>query len=158
MSHTVIAASVFLCLTLQARPVSAQTASDRTDAQNRIVSAEKAVIEAIVKNDPKTFHSYVVADSYAVGGEGVVPVTAFDEMMKEMKANCKVTKWELSDSKFYWLNDSAVVHMYKATMDGTCQNQPISATWASSVWVNRGGKWLGSFHQESEVVVPPAKK
>jgi hypothetical protein len=32
--------------------------------------------------------------------------------------------------------------------------QPLTggASYASSVWVNRGGKWLAIFHQDSQIV------
>ena len=158
MSQILIAASVVVCLALQAGPAAAQTAPNRTETENRIASSEKAIIDAIFKNDAKTFHSYVVPDSYAVGGEGVLKVSAFDQMMNEMKTNCKVAKWAVSDPTFYWFNDSTVVYTYKLTVDGTCQNQPMGATWGSSVWVNKGGKWLGAFHQDTEVSPPAAKK
>jgi hypothetical protein len=152
----IIMVSVVVCFVLQAGPATAQNATDRTAAQNLIDRSEKAITDAILKNDPKAFHSYVVPDSFVVGGEGVMKVADFDKMMSQMNADCKFTKWGLGESTFYWLNDSTVVHTYKATIDGTCQGQPLPAVWASSVWVNKGGKWLGAFHQETEVTQPAA--
>ena len=40
---------------LQAGPVPAQSGTDRTAVQNQVVESEKAIIDAILKNDPKTF-------------------------------------------------------------------------------------------------------
>ena len=152
----IIMVTVAACSILQAGLTTAQRATDQTAVQNRIVANEKAIIEAILKNDPKTFHSLVVPDSLAVGGEGVVKVADLDTMMKNMQANCKTTKWDLTESSFYWLNDSTVVHIFKETTDRTCGGQPDDAPlWSSTVWVNKGGKWLGGFHHESTVTPPP---
>jgi hypothetical protein len=151
----VILMSIFACAIFHSGQAGAQSATDRTAVEKRIVADEKAIIDAILKNEPKTFHSHVVGDSFAVGGEGVMKVADFDKMMSQMRVDCKFTKWGLSDSTFYWLTDTSVVHMYKSTIDGTCQDQPVPATWASSVWVNKNGTWLGAFHQESPMTPPP---
>jgi len=149
---------VAACSILQARPVPAQReTTDRTAVQNQVVENEKAIIDAILKNDPKTFHSYVLPDSYAVGGDGAIRAADFDKIMNEMKADCQAAKWELAESMFYWVNDSTVVHIFKTTAEGTCQGQPIPANWSSTVWTNQDGKWLAAFHHES-VVKPPAAK
>jgi hypothetical protein len=151
----IIVNTVLTCSLVQAGVVIAQT-TDRPAVEKQIVQNEKAVIDAIIKNDPKTFHSYVLSDSYAMGGEGVMKVADFDKMMEQMKTACKITKWDLGESRFYWVNDGTAVHIYKATTKGTCNEKPIPPTWASSVWTNKGGKWLGAFHHESEAVTPPA--
>jgi hypothetical protein len=153
----IIVATVVACSMLHAGLVTAQSATDRTAAQTQIVANEEAIIDAILKNEPKTFHTYVLPDSFAVGGEGVNKAADFDQMMNAMMADCKFTKGGLAESMFYWVTDSTVVHIYKATTEGTCQGQPIPATWSSTVWTNKGGKWLAAFHQES-IVTPPAPK
>ena len=58
------------CSVLQEGLATAQTATDRPAVEKQIVANEKAIVDAIVKNDPKTFHSYVVADSFAMGERG----------------------------------------------------------------------------------------
>jgi len=35
--------------------------------------------------------------------------------------------------------------------DGTCAGQAIPTVWASSLWVNRKGKWTAFLHQETPV-------
>jgi hypothetical protein len=144
---------------LQAGPVLAQSGTiDRTTVQNQVVESEKAIIDAIGKNDPKTFHSYVLPDSYAMGGDGVITAADFDKIMEEMKADCRLAKWELTESAFYWVNDSTVVHLFKTTAEGTCQGQSIPANWQSTVWTNKGGKWLAAFHHQTVAKAPAPKK
>lgn len=153
----IISATVVACSLLQA-VVAAQSATDRAAVQKSIVAHEKAIMDAILKNDPKTFHSYVLPDSLSMGGEGVTKAADFDAMMAQMTKDCKFSKWGVEQSTFSWINDSTVVHLYKATVAGTCQGQPVPATWASTVWTNKNGKWLGAFHHESPVQAPPAAK
>ena len=52
--------------------------------------------------------------------------------------------------------DTAVV-TYTVRTKGTSNGKPIPDTplRASSAWVNRGGKWLGLYHQECELKPPP---
>jgi hypothetical protein len=80
------------CSILQAGSVTAQSGTDRTAVQNQVVESEKAIIDAILKNDPKTFHSYVLRDSYVMGGDGVIKATGLDKLIEEMTADCKLAK------------------------------------------------------------------
>jgi hypothetical protein len=133
-----------------------QSAANRSATEKTIVANERAVITAITNNDPKTFHTHVVPDSYFMGDGGPARVTTFDKQMAEMKTACKITKWDIADSTFYWVNETTVVHMFKVVVDGACQGQSLPAVWASTVWSNNGGKWLGAFHQETPVAPPQA--
>jgi hypothetical protein len=47
------------------------------------------------------------------------------------------------------LNSSTAVLTYKGAADGTCGGMAIPANWSTSIWVNRGGKWMAAFHQET---------
>jgi Domain of unknown function (DUF4440) len=148
-----------VCFILQTGAVAAQSGPNREAVQKQIETNERAIIEAIFRNDAKTFHSHVVGDSLILGGEGIMKVAEFDPMMKQTSAECKFSKAQISDSTFYWFNDTTLVHVYKTAMDASCNGEPIKPSWSSSVWVNKGGKWQGAFHQESEVAPPaPPKK
>jgi hypothetical protein len=129
-------------------------AGNHAAIEQQIVANERAVNDAFAKNDTKTFHNYVAADSFGVDAMGVSKVADMDKMMPQMK----VTSWNIDGSQFYWVNDSTVVHTYRWTGKGSFQGQPLpSPVWASSVWTNRGGKWVGVFHQETAaMLMPPA--
>jgi hypothetical protein len=43
---------------------------------------------------------------------------------------------------------------YKGIADGACAGKPIPTVWASSLWVNRKGKWVAFSHQETDVRTP----
>jgi hypothetical protein len=145
-------------LLLMAGLALAQTPPGRTAAQTQIMANEKAVMDAFAKNDPTTFHSLVASDSFALGEMGLGRVADLDQIMSA----CKYVSWGLNGSQFYWINDATAVHIFKSTGKGTCQGQPVpEATWSSTVWTNKGGKWVAVFHQESIAIqqpAPPAKK
>lgn len=153
----ILALTVAVCSVLQTGLVTAQSGTDRTAVQKQIVANEKAIVDAVLKNDATTFHSYVVPDSFFMAGQGVISVAEFDPIMKQQSIDCKVTKFDFAESRFYWVNDTTVVHMFKETFEGTCKGEAVNPNWASTVWTEKGGKWLGAFHHETEIM-PPAPK
>jgi len=62
-----------------------------------------------------------------------------------------------SDWKFISAAKDVAVTTYKTVVKGTMNGQPLTGgpSYASSVWVNRGGKWLAIFHQDSQILQPP---
>jgi hypothetical protein len=154
----ILVLTVAVCSILNIGLITAQSKTDRTAVEKQIVANEKAVVDAIVKNDPKTFHSYILPDSFAMASQGIIAVADFDPVMKQQAADCKVTKFDFPESRFYWVNDTTVVHMFKVTVEGTCKGEPVNPNWASTVWTNKGGKWVAAFHHESEIPPPPAPK
>jgi hypothetical protein len=55
-----------------------------------------------------------------------------------------------------WVDDNTAVHYYRWTGKGTYMGQPVpSPVYASSVWTNRGGKWIAVYHQETAAMPPP---
>jgi len=132
------------------------SASSHAAIEKQVVANERVVNDAVAKGDMKTFHANVASDAVGIDPTGIAKINApdFDKMLL---AN-KIQSWNIDASQFFWISDAAVVHMYRWTGKGTYEGQPIpSPTWASTVWTNRGGKWLAVFHQESTAVpAPPA--
>jgi hypothetical protein len=139
------------------KPAQAATGA-RAAAEKTLLANERAVNDAVAKGDAARFRSMVAEDSWAIDPMSGRMSTAeflkgFDQMTKDMK----MTSWDISDSKVFWIDQNAAVHTYKWTGQGTYQGQPIpSPVWASTVWARRAGKWQAIFHQES-TVGPPAK-
>jgi hypothetical protein len=65
---------------------------------------------------------------------------------------CVVNSFSLSDFTFRWVDKDALIVTYTANQDVTCgsKKQPGKVI-ASSLWVNKGGKWLSPFHQETAI-------
>src|SRR5262245_51702852 len=143
MRHAFAMLAVALCV-VHSGSTQAQSRPDRAAVQKQIEANERAIIEAIFKNDAKTFNSLTVPDSVMAAEEGVMKVSECGPMMKQTATSCKFNKVGTSDHTFYWFNDTTLVHIYKATIDGSCEGQPVSPRWSSTVWVNRDGKWQGA--------------
>jgi len=146
---------VLFCLLLTVGTTLAQApaGSNHAAVEKQIVASERAINDAVAKGDMKTFHANLVPEAVGIDGGGINKVNSpdFDKMMQQ----AKIQSWNLDGSQFYWVNDNTVIHMYRWTGKGTFDGQPItSPTWASTVWANKGGKWLAVFHQESAAMTP----
>jgi hypothetical protein len=132
----------------------APAAQNRAATEKQILTMERAINEAIAKGDMKSFHSIVAADAVGVDSGGITKASGpeFDKMMSQ----AKIQTWNIDGSQFYWIDDNAVLHMYRWTGKGTFSGQPIpSPVWSSTVWASRGGKWTATFHQETTAMAPP---
>jgi hypothetical protein len=146
-----IAAAIILLL---AGPVRAQNA----ETEKTLVANERAINAAVVKGDAAAFKQHVAADGWSIdpmGGRTSVAefLKGFDAMAKDMK----ISSWDITDTRVVWASPTAAVLTYKWTGSGTYQGQPIpSPVWASTLWINKSGKWQAVYHQETLAL--PAKK
>ena len=127
---------------------SPKPAMSKAQSQKLIVSTEKKLWEAWKTKNLKVFKATLSADSVMIGDQGVAGKT---QALKDLEGlQCEVKSYELSDIKVLFLNSSAALLTYKATQDGTCGGQTLpAAIWASSAYVQRGGKWFAASHQET---------
>ena len=124
-------------------------AMSKAQIRGRIIATEKKLWEAWKNKDAKPFKANLAADSVMIGERGVAGKA---DIVKEMGSMpCEVRSFELSDFKTTFLNSGTVLLTYKGVADGTCAGTAIPAVWASSVYVNRGGRWLAASHQETPV-------
>lgn len=125
------------------------------------MAKEKAVMAAFEKQDYNGFGEMVDPEALLVVGDGVHDKAS---IMKGIQGFVpKDVVW--SDWKFISLDKDAAVIAYKQSYGGTVNGQamPPQTIYASSAWVNRNGKWLVIYHQETEVPktpppAPPAPK
>jgi hypothetical protein len=150
-------AALLLTLAVGTAVLGAEQAKvDRAAAEKQIVANEKAVNEAFAKGDMKTFNAHVDAQGYGIDPSGVTKVADMGAMLTQ----AKIASWNIDNTKVIWVDDNTAVHMYRWTGKGTFQGNPVpSPTYASTVWANRGGKWVAVFHQETTAMeMPPPKK
>ena len=115
----------------------------------KLSANETALWNAWKNKDAKPFQMWLAADSVMVGEQGVGMKSDIVKMMASMP--CDVKSFTLSDWKLTMVDANAALLTYKGVAEGTCGGQPIPATWASSLWVNRKGKWTAFSHQETPV-------
>ena len=122
-------------------------AMSKAQIQKNLISMENKLWEGWKNKDTKPFQRWVAADAVGIGDSGVSGKAA---LLKGIAAGgCEVKSFELSNFKMTMANSSSAILTYKGMADGTCGGTAIPAVWASSTWVNRGGKWLAVQHQET---------
>jgi hypothetical protein len=138
-------------------PARAQAQDPATE--KALIANERAINGGIVKGDPAAFKEHVAADGWAIDSmSGRMPTAQFLKDFAKMTAGLKITKWDITEPKVIWVDANTAVVTYKWTGTGTYEGKPIPpATWASTVWTKKNGKWTALFHQESNIEPPPSK-
>ena len=153
LATLLVLAFISLCFA-QPQPAASPSASPKpkpkmTRAQllKKLSANENKLWEAWKNKDAKPFQMWLAADSVMIGESGV---EGKGEVAKEMAAMpCEVKSFTLTDWKLAMVDADAALLTYKGTAEGTCAGQAIPPVWASSLWVNRKGKWLAFSHQET---------
>lgn len=130
-------------------PTTATTPSD-----SGVTAKEKEIWDNIKAKNSDAFAALLAEDFIYVSNDGVHDKAASVNGIKQIEA----TDITLSDWKTVNVNKDAAIVTYTANMKGTSGGQPIpsGAMRAGSLWVNRGGKWVGVFHQDTPVEERPA--
>jgi len=121
----------------------------RAQVLKKLSASETALWNAWKNKDAKPFQNWLTSDGVMVGDQGVGTKA---EVVKMMADNpCEIKSFTLSDWKISMVDADAAVITYKGAADGTCAGQAIPTVWASSLWVNRRGKWMAFSHQETPI-------
>lgn len=143
-------ASVSLAQTAAPSPSpSPKPAMSKAQIQKSLIATEKKLWEAWKNKDPKPFKATLAADAVMIGEQGVADKATSIQGITGM--DCTVKSYALSDFKLSMASSSVGVLTYKATVDATCGGNAVPSVWASSTYVNRGGKWYAFTHQESNI-------
>jgi len=112
-----------------------------------LIDREKALWEIVKNKQVEEFRKYF-ADNYSgVSSDGVKDINQEVEGVRIVD----LKSYSLADTKVVFPNKDTAVLTYKVTVQGSYQGQDISGVYyASSVWVNQGGKWLAVLHTEAK--------
>lgn len=124
----------------------------KAQLMKKLSANETALWNAWKNKDPKPFQTWLAPNGVMVGESGVATKKDIVGMMAQMP--CEVKSFTLSDWKLTMVNLDSGFLTYKGVADGTCAGKPIPPVWASSLWVNRGGKWQAFSHQETNITTP----
>ena len=127
----------------------AETALTEAEATNK----EKEIWQAIQKQDLNAFGAVLADEQIYVSTNGVRDKAATIKGVTGFTPSDVV----FSNWKFIPIDKDAVVNVYTVKLKSTSDGKTEEGTaQASTVWVNRGGKWLSIFHQDCELAnVPP---
>ena len=118
------------------------------------IAREKQVWEQIKNKDVDGFANMLAENMIYVSNDGVYDKAGTVKGVKELT----LTDVSLSDWKVVTLDKDAAVVTYTVSSTGSAGEQPIPSTpmRASTAWLNRDGKWLALYHQDSEIRQAPA--
>ncbi|HYX43187.1 MAG TPA: nuclear transport factor 2 family protein [Pyrinomonadaceae bacterium] len=130
------------------------TASPATVSEAAITDQEKKIWDAIKGKDYDGFGNMLTDDFIFVAPDGIYDKAGTIKSIKDYNP----TEVNLSNWKVLPIDKDAAVVVYQSTVKGTAGGKPIPDTPSreSSVWINRGGKWVAIFHQSTDVAPAPA--
>ena len=112
------------------------------------IEREKAVWEALKRKDYDAFATFLDSAQVEVEPHGVYDKAGTLKLVRMFDAS----KGELSDFKTVKFNDEATLVTYVVTIPGAKPEKQR----ASTIWVNRGGKWSALYHQGTPAEEAPA--
>jgi hypothetical protein len=133
----------------------AATATPAGPTQADIEAKERAIYDAIKAKNWDAFAGMLSDDFVIVSDDGVHTRA---EMLEQIK-KYDLTEYTLSDFRFVKVDADLAVITYGETEKSSYDGKPSSGkpVRASSAWVNKGGKWVAAYHQETEAAAAPAQ-
>src|SRR5258708_7019727 len=118
-----------------------------------MIAKEKAAWDTLKKKDYDGFGNILASDYIEVTDEGV-----FDKpgIIADVK-NFNLTEATFSDWKMTPIDNDAVILTYQTTLKATDKGGevPPGPYRSAAVWVNRDGKWLAFYYQQTPVKTMP---
>ncbi len=140
-------------------PAATPTTSPAMSAADTVITdREKAIWDAIKRGDSAAVSGMLADEFVLIGNDGIYDKKRTLDSLKTFKP----TEVTFADWKVVSVDKDAAVVTYTVTAKGTSNGRPIPETPArsSSLWINRGGTWVGMYHQETDVhtaaAPPPA--
>ena len=120
-----------------------------------VQDCERALLTGAVRGDRTSAGLLVHQDFREVGASGRVWDRERILTLMEEEATAAPFRVEASDMVAVGLAPDVALVTYTSKMKGTFQGRKLPGlTYASALWVQRDGKWLEAFYQET----PVAKK
>lgn len=123
--------------------------AEATVSDADIIAKEKAAWDAIKAKNYDGFAAMLADDALEVEGGGVYNKA---DTVKNVKT-FEPTEVTFSEWKVTKIDKDAAVVSYMVSVKGNFNGKPIPAdeatVRASSAWINRGGKWVSFYHQET---------
>ncbi|HXD32051.1 MAG TPA: DUF4440 domain-containing protein [Pyrinomonadaceae bacterium] len=115
---------------------------------------EKATWDAIKKKDLDGFASMLATDYVEIGGDGIYDKEGIVAYLKDLN----VTDATFADWKMLTIDKDAYILTYSLTLKATFKGTavPPGPYRAGAAWVNRDGKWVAAYYQETFASKPAA--
>ena len=133
----------------------ANTSMSKTAAPSEadIIAKEKATWDAVKKKEYDAFGNMLTSDYIEVADNGVFDKAGIITDLKEFN----LTEATFSDWKMIPIDGDAVILTYQTTLKATDKGSevPPGPYRSAAVWVNRDGKWLAFYYQQTPVKTAP---
>jgi len=120
-----------------------------------MIAKEKAAWDTLKKKDYDAFGNMLASDYIEVTDEGVFDKAGIVADVKDFN----LTDATFSDWKMISVDNDAAILTYQVTLKGSNKGTdvPPGPYRSAAAWVNRDGKWLAFFYQQSLIKpMPPA--
>ncbi len=143
--HRLLLLIPLIVLPALATPVVGQGTNDLA---SKLMSQERGLWNAWRDQDWTVFRRDVADNAVTMHASG--PALGRETALSGMEKNpCEVRSFSLGDEHVVEVAPGTAVVVYKAEQDATCGGQKVPGTvWATSVWVQKDGKWQNVLHQE----------
>ena len=120
------------------------------DLKEDIVAAEKRAWQGFADHDVKTYSDVWTDDAVEFLADGSV-MTDKQAILADLKSTtCKVKSFDIANAKVRQVSPDVAILTYDLSQDVTCGATKLAPKAnASSLYVRRGGKWLGVHYQET---------
>lgn len=124
--------------------------SQDSKVEAQIIALEKAAWESWKNKTAAWFQTNLAEDALQVNSGGVLTKP---QIVKNIATDCEIKSFSMDNFKFLMLDKNSALITFTGIQDGVCGGKTIPAKVnASSVYVNRGGKWLNAFYTETQAV------
>jgi hypothetical protein len=154
----IIAGGLALADTPAAKSKAAKGTMTDAALQEKLVALERKVWEAFKSQDFAAAKEVMAEDALSADINGYATTAQFEPMMKDYT----IDQYDLQEWKILRLGKDAAVLAYTTTVSAKYKGETVPAGpyYCSSVYLNRGGKWVALYHQEtlaaSAMQAPPA--
>jgi hypothetical protein len=125
---------------------SGATSSDSSPLQQQVVAAEREGLDALRAGNVDDFASHTADEAVFVDAHG----PASKAQVVKNVADFHLTDYSMDDIHFVQLSPSSGLLVYTITEKGNSHGKEFSArAHISSIWAERGGKWVCLFSQET---------
>jgi hypothetical protein len=138
----------------QCGPARPKTPTGTGSLEEMIVAQERLVIDAIKKKDAEAFKALVDVNGTAVDSQGIKKIS--DVIPALFAPGMTFSEYTLEDPQVRSIDKNTAIIHYTSSATVTMDGKTISGkSYETTVFVRRVSKWIGVFHQTSEVA-PPA--
>jgi len=129
------------------------TTKSAAPSEADMIAKEKAVWDTLKKKDYDAFGNALASDYIEVTDEGVFDKPGIVADVKDFN----LTDATFSDWKMLPINNDAVIITYTLNLKATNKGAdvPPGPYRTAAAWVNRDGKWLGFYYQQTLVKTNP---